>query len=136
MRIASAETNRSSESMSIVSVRWITSPPAPLLAVVSFASADAPTSSMAPNRMMWRMAIDPRRSSYACRRPTERAPGLLLAPFCIGYAASLGGFVESAFRLRDDGAESLALMHRDVGEHLAVEVDPRELQRVDELAIG
>src|SRR6185312_2620388 len=33
-------------------------------------------------------------------------------------------------------AERLGLVHRDVGEHLAVEGDAGEVQRVDELAVG
>src|SRR5215212_5006975 len=38
--------------------------------------------------------------------------------------------------LRDDGAERLAFVHGDVGKHLAIEIDPGELQRVDELAVS
>src|SRR5206468_12805446 len=33
-------------------------------------------------------------------------------------------------------AERLGLVHRDVGEHLAVERDAGKVQRVDELAVG
>src|SRR5439155_23678850 len=47
-----------------------------------------------------------------------------------------GLLLQRALRLGDDGAERLGLMHRDVGEHLAVERDAGEVQRVDELAIG
>src|SRR5207253_7491392 len=39
-------------------------------------------------------------------------------------------------RLGDDRAERLAFVHRDVGEHLAVQRDAGEVQRVDELAVG
>jgi hypothetical protein len=38
--------------------------------------------------------------------------------------------------LGDDRPEGVALVHRDVGQHLAVEIDARELQAVHELAVG
>src|SRR6476469_259468 len=44
--------------------------------------------------------------------------------------------VERALRLGDDGAERLGLVHCDVSQHLAVQRDAGELQRVDELAVG
>src|SRR5262249_10190309 len=43
---------------------------------------------------------------------------------------------QRALRLGDDRAERLGFMHRDVREHLPVEANSRELQRVDELAVG
>src|SRR4051794_558944 len=44
--------------------------------------------------------------------------------------------LQRALGLRDDRAERFGLVHRDVGEHLAVEGDAGEVQRVDELAVG
>ena len=44
--------------------------------------------------------------------------------------------LQRALRLGDDGAERLGLVHRDIREHLAVERDAGEVQRVDELAVG
>src|SRR5207237_7023594 len=40
------------------------------------------------------------------------------------------------FRLGDDRRERFGLVHRDVREHLAVQRDAGEVQRVDELAVG
>src|SRR5260221_2102260 len=44
--------------------------------------------------------------------------------------------LQRALRLGDDRGKRLALVHRDVGEHFAVETDAGEVQRVDELAVG
>src|SRR5436305_2241178 len=53
------------------------------------------------------------------------------------YAESLSRLLlQRAFRLGDDRAERFRLVHRDVGEHFAVERDAGEVQRVDELAVG
>jgi hypothetical protein len=38
--------------------------------------------------------------------------------------------------LRDHGREDPAFVHRQIGHHLAVQVDPGQLGAVDELRIG
>src|SRR5690348_6183167 len=77
----------------------------------------------------------------ASRRGREAPPPLSCAERSPSPRATLAGgtlsrFLQRALRLRDDAAERLGLVHRDVGEHFPVEIDPGELQRVDELAVG
>src|SRR3546814_13713127 len=43
---------------------------------------------------------------------------------------------QRSLRLGDDGAERLALVHRDVGQNLALQFHPGQLQAVPELRIG
>src|SRR3546814_1343050 len=43
---------------------------------------------------------------------------------------------QRSLRLGDDGAERLALVHRDVGQNLAVQFHAGQLQAVHELRIG
>src|SRR6476646_7346778 len=74
-------------------------------------------------------------------RRKKRAPRSLAAPFLVRCRKGLGRLFrflafERILRLGDDGAERLGLVHRDVREHLAVEGDAGEVQRVDELAVG
>src|SRR3954449_246370 len=68
---------------------------------------------------------------------TKRAPRTAGRPSLFGSVESLRRFLfQRALRLRYDGAERFGLVHRNVREHLPVERDSGELQRVDKLAIG
>jgi hypothetical protein len=65
------------------------------------------------------------------RRPdTKRPPegGLISVRF--------PGNSERGLRLRDDGAERVGLMHGEIGQNLAVHLDPGLRQTVDEARIG
>src|SRR5688572_1005940 len=66
----------------------------------------------------------------------EGADGLTIrAPFRARWAWISGGG-KRRLGLLDDRAERTALVHREVGHDLPVELDPGELGAVDELRIG
>src|SRR5919206_2169703 len=64
-----------------------------------------------------------------------KAPGFPGA-FLVSAAPRSALLRKRSAGLGDDALEGLALVHRDIGEGLAVEVDPGELQTVHELAVG
>src|SRR3954462_9416082 len=70
---------------------------------------------------------------------TKARQGIPTAPSLSQLRAS-GGRLRSLRKRRaglgDDGAERRTFVHRDVGQDLAIEIDPGELQAVHELAVG
>src|SRR4030095_16463549 len=65
----------------------------------------------------------------------ERAP-VPRRPFRFMSLRSSGLLRQGSARLGNDRLEGVALVHRDVGQDLAVEIDAGELEAVHELAVG
>src|SRR5690349_24588759 len=81
--------------------------------------------------MFWTVAADRRASSAQTKRaPRAQARGAPVRSLSSGLRRQRG------LGLRDDRGEGAAFVHREVGHHLAVELDARQLHAVHELRVG
>src|SRR5687767_7588792 len=72
----------------------------------------------------------------ACFARNEKGAEVALRALSLSCRRCSGLLRQSPASLRDDRAESVAFVHRDIGQDLPVEIDARELQAVHELTIG